>query len=92
LVLDQEGRKVAQAVVDLSNNRILRALKIALELKDVDMLAIMELASTPITKTELSALFRREDHRNYQPCGNQFLRNFLKGLGVWHRKGQARSS
>ncbi|MDB4990268.1 MAG: hypothetical protein JWN04_5446 [Myxococcaceae bacterium] len=90
-VLDENGRKTAHAVVDLSNNRILRALKIALELKDVDMLAIMELASTPITKTELSALFRREDHRNYQPCGNQFLRNFLKGLGTWHRKGQARS-
>jgi uncharacterized protein YehS (DUF1456 family) len=70
---------------DLSNNRILRAIKIGLELRDVDILAIMELAGTPISKTELSALFRREDHRNYQPCGNQFLRNFLKGLALWHR-------
>ena len=81
----------AEASVDLSNNRVLRAIKIGLELRDVDILAIMELASTPISKTELSALFRREDHRNYQPCGNQFLRNFLKGLALWHR-GSLRSS
>jgi uncharacterized protein YehS (DUF1456 family) len=80
-----------QTPVDLSNNRILRAIKIGLELRDVDLLAIMELASTPISKTELSALFRREDHRNYQPCGNQFLRNFLKGLALWHRSTPRRS-
>jgi len=73
------------ASVELSNNRILRAVRIGLELKDTDVLAIMSLADTPLSKTELSALFRREDHRNYQPCGNQFLRNFLKGLGLWHR-------
>jgi uncharacterized protein YehS (DUF1456 family) len=73
------------ASVDLNNNRVLRAIKIGLELRDVDMLAVMELAGTPISKTELSALFRREDHRNFQACGNQFLRNFLKGLALWHR-------
>ncbi|MDB4974716.1 MAG: hypothetical protein JWN48_3057 [Myxococcaceae bacterium] len=75
----------SEAPPELSNNRILRAIKIGLGLRDTDVLAIMELASTPVSKTELSALFRREDHRNYQPCGNQFLRNFLKGLALWHR-------
>jgi uncharacterized protein YehS (DUF1456 family) len=70
----------------LSNNRILRALRIGLALKDTDVLDIMERAGTPLTKTELSALFRREDHRNYQPCGNQFLRTFLRGLGLWFRE------
>lgn len=78
------------ASADMSNNRILRAIKIGLALRDVDILAIMELASTPVSKTELSALFRREDHRNYQPCGNQFLRNFLKGLALWHRSAPRR--
>lgn len=96
-ILKQRGPRPRQpgfdheAPADLSNNRVLRAIKIGLELKDVDILAIMELASTPISKTELSALFRREDHRNYQPCGNQFLRNFLKGLALWHR-GSLRTS
>ena len=75
----------------LSNNAILRALRIALALKDADLLAIMSLAGVTISKPELSALFRREDHRNYQPCGDQFLRSFLRGLGVWHRQGRRRA-
>ncbi|MFT3926164.1 MAG: DUF1456 family protein [Myxococcales bacterium] len=74
----------------ITNNHVLRCLKIALELKDVDMIAIMDEAEVPISKAELSALFRREDHRNFQPCGDQFLRNFLRGLGLWHRSGRQR--
>lgn len=74
----------------LSNNAILRALRIALELKDADLLGILSLAGVTISKPELSALFRREDHRNYQPCGDQFLRSFMRGLGIWHRQGRPR--
>jgi len=70
----------------MNNNRVLRALKIALSLKDVDVIAIMELAGLPVSKGELSALFRREGHPNFQPCGDQFLRNFLRGLGLRHRQ------
>ena len=69
----------------LTNNRILRSIRIALELKDTDILEIMELAGVEVSKGELSALFRREGHRNYQACGNQFLRNFLRGLAVRYR-------
>jgi uncharacterized protein YehS (DUF1456 family) len=72
----------------VSNNRILRALRIAFELRDVDVQACLRAAGREVSKAELSALFRREDHRNYQPCGDQFLRNFLRGLGIWHRKGR----
>jgi len=71
--------------IPMSNNRVLRSLKIALELKDTDVIAIMKLAGVDISKGEVSALFRREGHSNYKACGNQFLRNFLRGLGVWHR-------
>ena len=80
-----------ESLTRLSNNAILRALRIALELKDADLLAIMSLAGVAVSKPELSALFRREDHRNYQPCGDQFLRTFLRGLGVWHRQGRPRA-
>lgn len=75
----------------LSNNRILHALKIALSLRDVDLLSIMQLSGVTISKSELTALFRRPEHRNYQPCGDQFLRQFLRGLGAWHRSGQPRA-
>lgn len=91
LVSQRRGKRELQpgeappAPLPMTNNRVLRSLKIALELKDTDMLAIMQLAETPISKGELSALFRREGHPNFQACGNQFLRNFLRGLGLWRR-------
>ncbi len=69
----------------MNNNRILRALKIALELKDTDIIAIMKLTGFSISKSEVNALFRRDGHPNFQPCGNQFLRNFLRGLAIHHR-------
>jgi uncharacterized protein YehS (DUF1456 family) len=69
----------------MNNNRILRSFKIGLELKDVDLIAIMGLTGFVISKNEVNALFRREGHPNFQPCGNQFLRNFLRGLAIHHR-------
>jgi uncharacterized protein YehS (DUF1456 family) len=64
----------------LSNNDILKKLRIALALKEEDVLGIMQKAKADITRSELSALFRQKDHKNYQPCGDQFLRNFIAGL------------
>jgi len=78
----------ADAPERLSNNRILRALRIAFALRDTDILAFMDSAGRTVSKAELSALFRRPDHRNYQPCGDQFLRVFLRGLGVWRRQAR----
>jgi uncharacterized protein YehS (DUF1456 family) len=56
--------------------------------KDSDVVAVFELAGVTVTKSELGALFRREEHRNYHPCGDQFLRNFLRGLAIFHRRGR----
>ncbi|HEX5660138.1 MAG TPA: DUF1456 family protein [Polyangiales bacterium] len=72
----------------LTNNRILRALRIALALQDRDLITIMGLSGVTVGKAELSALFRREGHRNHQPCGDQFLRQFLRGLATWQRSGR----
>jgi uncharacterized protein YehS (DUF1456 family) len=69
----------------LTNNAILKKLRIALELKEDDMLAILRLADVDISKSELTALFRKEGHKNYKECGNQFLRKFLKGLSIRYR-------
>lgn len=69
----------------LTNNAILKKLRIALELKEDDMVGILKLADIDISKSELSALFRKEGHRNYKECGDQFLRNFLKGLTIRYR-------
>jgi uncharacterized protein YehS (DUF1456 family) len=64
----------------VTNNVVLKKLRVAFELKDVDMHQIFEDAGFPVTKPELSALFRQPDHKHYRACGDQMLRNFLKGL------------
>ena len=51
------------------------------------MIDIMALAEVRISKSELNALFRKPNHQNYRACGDQFLRNFLRGLGVRQRQG-----
>ena len=67
------------------NNTILRKMRIALEFKDEDMLAVMNLAGVVVTKSELGALFRGKGHKNYKECGDQFLRSFLNGLTSRYR-------
>ncbi len=69
----------------MTNNDILKKLRIALELKDSDMIEIFELADFQISKPELSALFRKEGHKNYMECGDQILRRFLDGLIIRNR-------
>ena len=71
----------------LSNNAIFMKLKIALNLKADDVIKILALADVSISKHELSAFFRRPDHKHYRECKNQMLRNFLKGLQLKYRPG-----
>ena len=74
---DQPPRPVEKRV---TNNVVLKKLRVAFELKDVDMHQCFEDAGFPVSKPELSALFRQPDHKNFRLCGDQLLRNFLKGL------------
>lgn len=78
--------------ISLSNNDILKKLRIALELKEDDILAIMKKAKADITRPELSALFRQRDQKNYKPCGDQFLRNFITGLKDLYNTGADHST
>ena len=64
----------------VTNNLVLKKLRVAFELKDVDLHDVFAVAGFPISKPELSALFRQPGHHNYRACGDQLLRNFLKGL------------
>ena len=64
----------------INNNVVLKKLRVAFELKDVDMHEIFDSVGFPVSKPELSAFFRQPDHRNFRLCGDQILRNFLKGL------------
>jgi uncharacterized protein YehS (DUF1456 family) len=64
----------------VTNNLILKKLRVAFELKDLDMHQAFEDAGFPLSKPELSALFRQPGHKHFRACGDQILRNFLKGL------------
>jgi len=88
LINDKRGKKEgAQAEPEkrLTNNIIFRKLKIALNLKDDDVLEILGLASLRMSKHELSAFFRKPGHKNYRDCQDQILRNFLKGMQLKYR-------
>lgn len=69
----------------INNNLILRKLRIGLDYKEEDMLGTLKLANFNLSKSELSALFRAKDHKHYQDCGDQILRNFLIGLTAKYR-------
>lgn len=70
----------------MTNNDIFKKLRVALMLRDDEIVAILKLADFKISKSELSAFFRKENHPNYMECGDQVLRNFLNGL-VLHLRG-----
>jgi uncharacterized protein YehS (DUF1456 family) len=66
----------------MTNNIVFRKIKIALTLDADETLKILALADMHLSKHELSALFRRPDHKHFRECKDQVLRNFLKGLQI----------
>ena len=70
----------------LTNNDIFKKLRVALKLRDDDIVKICALVDFKVSKSELGDFFRNEDHPKYMECGDQILRNFLNGL-VIHKRG-----
>ncbi|MEJ7780097.1 MAG: DUF1456 family protein [Daejeonella sp.] len=69
----------------MSNNDIMKKLRVALQLNDQEIVEILKLVDFSITKSELAAIFRNKEHENFKPCGDQILRNFLNGLVIYKR-------
>jgi hypothetical protein len=70
----------------MNNNDIFKKLRVALMLRDDQIVEILELVDFRISKSELSAFFRDEKHENFMECGDQVLRNFLNAL-IIHLRG-----
>ncbi|HIF18840.1 MAG TPA: DUF1456 family protein [Cycloclasticus sp.] len=88
LIIKNRGRQdgpLPIAETKLTNNIVLRKLKIALDLKNDDVLSLLASAGLALGKHELSAFFRRADHKHYRPCKDQVLRNFLQGIQAKNR-------
>jgi hypothetical protein len=70
----------------MNNNDIFKKLRVALQLRDEQIIEILALVDFRMEKAELNALFRSKDHPNFMECGDQVLRNFLNGL-IIHLRG-----
>lgn len=86
LIIDKRGPHPSgnspEPLEFLSNNEILKKLRIALELKEEGVLAVFKKATFNVTKAELGSFFRKEGHRNYRKVPEQVLRKFIHGLSV----------
>lgn len=74
------GEQPTKAPAGLDNNAILKKLRIALDLKEEEMLAIMKRAGMPLTKGDLGPLFHAKGHKRYKACSDLFLQTFLQGI------------
>jgi uncharacterized protein YehS (DUF1456 family) len=77
-----ESKPAAPFEYPITNNLVLKKIKVAFSLKEDDMHEILALAGFKVGRSELSALLRKKGHDNYRECGDQFLRNFFKGLAI----------
>lgn len=85
LINERRGKKEgppSEPEKSLNNNMIFRKLKIALDMKSDEVLAMLALANVKISKHELSAFFRKPDHKHYRECKDQILRKFLSGVQI----------
>ena len=86
LIIEKRGPHPSGSIPEplefLPNNEILKKLRIALNLKEADVLAVFKKAGFVVTKAELGSFFRKAGHRNYRKCPEQVLRKFIHGLSV----------
>jgi uncharacterized protein YehS (DUF1456 family) len=91
LIIHKRGRKddkpfpAAQPVSRLTRNDIVKKLRIALDLKEDDLVSIFKAGGIEISRNDLSALFRKEGNKHYKECSDQIFKGFLKGLALYCR-------
>jgi len=71
----------------LTNNDVLKKLRVAHKLRDEGIIEILKLVDFEITKGALGDLFRDPKHPKFVIAGDQILRNFLDGL-IIHMRGE----
>lgn len=88
LIIHKRGKRddsplpAVQPAVRLTRNAIVKKLRIALDLKEDDMISILRSGRVEISKNDLGALFRKEGTKHYKECSDQLFKGFLKGLAL----------
>lgn len=73
-------RPTPQIEIPVTNNQILKRIRVAFKLTDEDILSRLMSEGLPFRKSELNALFRKENHENFRTCGDQILKKLFKSL------------
>jgi uncharacterized protein YehS (DUF1456 family) len=88
LIIHKRGRKddasvlPSQPALKLTRNDIIKKLRIALDLKEDEMISLFKTSHIEVSKNDLSALFRKEGNKHYKECSEQLFKEFLKGLSL----------
>jgi len=91
LIIDKRGKRegpTPEPEDPLTNNMIFRKMKIALKLRTEEIVDLFALIDKKISKHELSAFFRHPDNKSFEPCMDQYLRNFFNALQAKYQKGR----
>ncbi len=83
-----DSGKVNDDIVELTNNLILKKLRIAKELKEAETEIIFSLGEAELSKQQLASLFRKEGHKNFKECSDELLMSFLDGLDEFYYVGE----
>ena len=75
-------------VVELTNNLILKKLRVAMELKEAELIIVFALAEVNITKRQIGSLFRKEGSKNFKSCSDELLLAFIDGLDEFYYDGE----
>lgn len=81
-------KKKNDDIVELTNNLILKKLRIALELKEAETEIIFSLGEAELSKQQLASLFRKEGHKNFKECSDELLMAFLDGMDEFYFVGE----
>ncbi|WP_312041777.1 DUF1456 family protein [Erwinia sp.] len=76
----------------MTNNIIIKKLRIAFDLKTTDIIDVLKTVDFAVGQSEIGAIFRKPGHKNYRECGDQILRNFLKGMTIKLRPAPAKKA
>ncbi|CAA6817448.1 MAG: Unknown protein [uncultured Sulfurovum sp.] len=75
-------------VVELTNNLILKKIRVAMELKEAELVILFALAEVTVTKRQIGSLFRKEGGKNFKACSDELLNDFLEGLNEFYYDGE----
>jgi len=75
-------------VVELTNNLILKKIRVAMELKEAELVIVFALAEVTLTKRQIGSLFRKEGGKNFKACSDELLLAFLDGLDEFYYDGE----